>query len=489
MSQHTPYKAPPNGWRTFLIVWVSQSVSVIGSALTGFAITIYLTTVLFPDPAQKAQLAWSLSALNLSFAIPVVFGAPIAGAFVDRHDRKRTMMSMDFLNGCVSVLTVALIATHQLNIFWLIVIGVLSSTITAFHSAAFDTSYAMLVPEERLPRANGMMQTIWSLSGILAPSVAATLIALPVLARGGQLPAFARFLAAVPDGTILAIGIDGLTFFLAALVPLFLFIPSPRRTDLKTGDGKTKSLWADVQEGGLYIWHRRSFLWLLGTFTVANFVGGTQILQPLIVKFQLAPDWTARGFQFETAYAALTTAASVGGVLGGLFISAWGGLKVRRIFGVLVPMIVEGVCVIFFGASGWLFVAVGAVVLQGAMTPILNAHSQAIWQIQTPHELQGRVFSVRRLIAQFSWPASSFLMGALASRFDPGLIIVSLGAVLVIWCVGALFNPYLRRVEDRDWIEAQAARHAARPAHVGQAACLPGQAVSLPSRPEGDQAG
>ncbi len=466
MSQHISYKAPPNGWRTFLIVWVSQSISVIGSALTGFAITIYLTTVLYPDPSQRAQLAWSLSALNLSFAIPVVFGAPIAGAFVDRHDRKRTMVSMDFLSGCVSALTMALIATHQLTLFWLVAIGVLSSTITSFHSAAFDTSYAMLVPEERLPRANGMMQTIWSISGILAPSVAATLIALPVLARSGQLPAFATFLAAIPDGTILAIGIDGLTFYLAALVPLFLFIPSPKRTDLQSSDGKTKSLWADVREGGLYIWHRRSFLWLLGTFTVANFVSGTEILQPLIVKFQLAPDWSARGFQFETAYALVTTVASVGGVLGGLFISTWGGLKMHRIYGVLVPMIVEGLAVVLFGASLGLFVAAAAVGIAGAMTPLMNAHSQAIWQIQTPHELQGRVFSVRRLIAQFSWPASNFLMGALASRFDPGLIIVVLGMVLVIWCVGSLFNPYLRRVEDRQWIETQAARYAIQPAHL-----------------------
>jgi DHA3 family macrolide efflux protein-like MFS transporter len=91
----------------------------------------------------------------------------------------------------------------------------------------------------------------------------------------------------------------------------------------------------------------------------------------------------------------------------------------------------------------------------------MNSHSQAIWQTQTPRELQGRVFSVRRLIAQFSWPASTFLMGALASVFDPGLIIVILGAILTIWCLIGLFNPYLMRVEDKEWIEAQAVKNAA----------------------------
>jgi DHA3 family macrolide efflux protein-like MFS transporter len=238
MSAATPYKAPPNGWRTFLIVWVTQSVSVIGTSLTGFAITIWLTTGLYPHPSQRAELAWALSAFNLAFAIPIVFGAPIAGAFVDRHDRKRTMIAMDFLNGCVSILTVVLIAARQLTVPWLIVIAVLTSIFGSFHNAAFDTSYAMLVPESKLPRANGMMQTIWALSGVLAPSVAAMLISLPLLSRNGQLPAFVSFLGGIPDGTLLAIGVDGVTFFIAALVPVFLFIPSPVRTDLKAESGE-----------------------------------------------------------------------------------------------------------------------------------------------------------------------------------------------------------------------------------------------------------
>jgi DHA3 family macrolide efflux protein-like MFS transporter len=296
---------------------------------------------------------------------------------------------------------------------------------------------------------------------VLAPSVAAMLISLPLLSRNGQLPAFVSFLGGIPDGTLLAIGVDGVTFFIAALVPVFLFIPSPVRTDLKAESGEKKTMWADIKEGVVYIWHRRSFLWLLGTFTVANFVGGAQILTPLIVKFQLAADWGTRGFQIETALALITTAASIGGLLGGLFITAWGGLKRLRVFGVLVPMILEGTMTMLFGFSNLIFVSCILIAIAAAMSPVLNAHSQTIWQTQTPRELQGRVFSVRRLIAQFSWPASSFLMGLLASQFDPGGIIVALGAVLVVWCVIGLFNPYLRKVEDREWIEAKASERAA----------------------------
>ncbi|MES4787387.1 MAG: MFS transporter, partial [Nitrospiraceae bacterium] len=93
--------------------------------------------------------------------------------------------------------------------------------------------------------------------------------------------------------------------------------------------------------------------------------------------------------------------------------------------------------------------------------PLLNAHSQAIWQTQTPRELQGRVFSVRRLIAQFTWPLSSALAGWLAGAFNPGYVIAALGAILSIFCLAQLFNPYLLRVEDKAWLDQLAAKRVA----------------------------
>ena len=92
MSDQPPYQPPPNGWRTFLIVWATQSVSVFGSALTLFAVNIWLTQTLYPLPEQKPQLSLALAAMSLAFALPTVFGAPLAGAWADRHDRKRTMI-------------------------------------------------------------------------------------------------------------------------------------------------------------------------------------------------------------------------------------------------------------------------------------------------------------------------------------------------------------------------------------------------------------
>src|SRR5215210_5016004 len=87
------YEPPPHGFRTFVIVWITQSISSFGSQLTFFAVTIWLATVLYPgtDPVSKQQLAFALAAISLAFTAAVFF-APLAGAWADRHDRKRTMM-------------------------------------------------------------------------------------------------------------------------------------------------------------------------------------------------------------------------------------------------------------------------------------------------------------------------------------------------------------------------------------------------------------
>ena len=456
-----PYQPPPNGWRTFLIVWITQSISVLGSALTFFALNIWVTQTLYPRPEQKPELAAALAAISIAFALPTVFGAPIAGAWADRHDRKRTMMIMDFASGLLSLLLTVLVITHSLQLPVLIGLLVISAILGSFHGAAFDASYAMIVPDDKLPRANGMMQTIWSLSGILSPAIAAAIIALPALARQGGAT---QGLAQLNDGTPLAMALDALTFFAAAAALIFLFIPSPKRGDLKSVDGQSKkSIWADIKEGALYIWHRRPLLWLLGTFTVANFVGGPLgVFQTLLLKFNLAADWSARGFTFETALALLATISSVGGLIGGVLISAWGGLKRKRVYGVVVALIVSGATQIVLGLSSLLYLTAAMLLISRAMIPIMNSHSQTIWQTQTPRELQGRVFSVRRLIAQFTWPLSTALAGWAGGRFDPGVVIAVLGAVLVVFCVGQLFNPYLMRVEDKAWLDALAERQAAR---------------------------
>ncbi len=418
---------------------------MIGSALTFFSITILLTQVLYPAPEQKTQLAFGISAISLAFGLPNVIFAPIAGAWADRYDRKTIMIVVDYICAILSQILIIMILSGTIQL-WLLVLVVLLFSITgAFHGAAFDTSYAMLVSEKQLPRANGMMQTIWSLSGIISPAIAAGLIALPSMARQGIITGqIGTLLGRLDNGTPLAITIDVFTFLIAAVIPLFLFVPSPQHHK----QGKPKSMWADIREGGVFIWQRRPMLWLLTLFTTANLVIAFTIVQrPLMVKFNLAPDWSTHGFTFETALALLSSVAGVGGLIGGFIISTWGGLRTQRIYGVLIPMIITGIAQITYGFSPWLYLTAGAAALWSAMIPILNAHSQAIWQTATPLDLQGRVFSVRRVIAQFTIPLGTLLGGSAGGLFNPGIAMAAAGGMMVLFTLSQLFNPALLSID------------------------------------------
>jgi MFS family permease len=439
-------------------MWITQSLSAFGSQLTFFAITIWLAQVLFPRADQKQELAFALSAISLAFTAAVFF-APLAGAWADRHDRKRTMMGVDVINGFLSLILLVLMVNNVLEIWMLILLVAAFAFVGLFHYSAFDSSYAMIVPEAQLPRANGMMQTMWAASGIIAPAVAAAIIAYPALVREGTLPG-GDFVAGMRDGTPILISIDIVTFFIAAATLLFLHVPSPKRTDLGGEAGKPKpSVWADIKQGARYIWQRKPLMWLLATFTVINFASApVEIFIPLLLKFNLADSLASLGLSFPAGYAIMGSAAAIGGLVGGIAISVWGGLKKRRVYGVVVPILIVGVLMIFYGMSNIFYLTVALNFLIIGLVPVMNAHSQAIWQSQTPRELQGRVFSVRRVIAQFSAPLGVMLAGVAGGLLDPGMVLVFLGVFVTLFCIGQLFNPYLLRVEDKAFLDNLAAQ-------------------------------
>jgi len=454
------YQPPAQGFRTFVILWFTQSLSVIGTGITLFATTIWLTQVQYPGAEQRPQLAFALAAVALAYGIPVVFAAPIAGAWADRHDRRLTMIGANLVSGTLSVCLVALLLTGTLQLWILLVILVLYSISGSFHFASFDTSYAMLVPEAQLPRANGMMHTTYALSAMLGPGIAAALISLPILARDQKLPAaLAAPLRTLGDGTALAFALDGITFLSVAIVLLFLAVPSPVRSDLQSGPGaKKKSMWSDIRIGAMYILQRRPLLWLLGTFTLTNIIYAPfAVLQPLIVKYNLLLNAQALGFSYETALALTTTTLGLGGVVGGFIVSFWGGLKTRRIYGVLVPLGCAALTLVGFGLTTILYVAAGMALIRGLASPMIDAHSQAIWQTQTPRELQGRVFACRRLIAQCTYPLGTLLAGLFGGFGNPGDKVAVLGAILALFCFAQLFNPMMLRIEDKEWLDTLAA--------------------------------
>lgn len=457
-SSGDSFSPPRNGWRTFLKLWVVQSLSELGTQVTFFAITIWLAQVLYGRPEQRGELALALAAEGIAFSLAGLVIAPFAGAWADRHDRKRTIILADLASGCVTLLLFGLVLTQSLQLWMWIGLVICLSVSSAFHSSAFQASFVMLLPSEQLPRATGMFHSALAFSAIISPVLAAALIALPVLVGGaGSL----SWLSGLGDGTALAVGLDAATYFVAASVVSFLVIPSPRRADLLDEKGKFKrSIGADIKEGALYIWRRPPLMWLLSLFTVANFLLFPSVLIPLLVKFDLSPDWTAMGLTYEAALAVLSTTVGIAGLIWGVIVTTWGGLKKRRVYAVLVPLMMAGLAQVGLGLSPSLYLSAAMVFLLIGMGTVMGTHMVAIWQTQTPRHMQGRVSAVRRVIVQSSAPLGTAIAGWAGGVFDVGMLVAAFGCAIVLYCVVQLFNPQLRRVEDAEYLESLAERSA-----------------------------
>ncbi len=435
--------APQPSFRTFLLLWSTQTISLFGTFITQFAINIWLTRDLYPLPTQRTPLALALTVMTLASSAPLILGMPIAGAFADRHDRRLILFVANMSSALLTGAMLALLITHHLPLWLAAILLVGYSLAGSFHSAAFDSSYGLLVRPEQLGRANGMMQTSFALSQLLAPAVAATLIGLPSLLAHGQ--AAPAWLGHLSDGVPFAFAADMCTFLIAAIAIASLRIPSP-----PPRKGPRASLAADVREGIHWIVKRKPFVWLLQFGALANFsFAPLVLLLPLLVRDRLATDRAAHHLSYEATLAIVSTAMGAGGVLGGVIMSTWGGVKRQRTYAMVLSMIVLGAGVCVAGLSRQVWVMAAALFICEIPVPMLNGHSYLLWQSLVPSHLLARVLSTRRFIAQSAFPVGTMIAGWLAAGIEPWMLVSGFTGVLVLYCLVNVLDPNFRTLEAR----------------------------------------
>ena len=375
------------GMRGFVLIWLGQLVSLLGTGMTNFALSFYLF--------EKTGQATALTIAIFAFVAPSILLSPLAGALVDRSNRKFVVIVTDLAAGLVTIAWLLIVLRAGDLELWQIYLGnAITGAFNAFQFPAFSAAVTLMIPKEQYGRAAGMLDFAGAASNILAPAFAGALLA--------------------PLGLAGIMAIDVATFVLAIIAVLVVHMPQPAPEPRAEGE-KAASLWQDSLYGFRYILARRSLLGLQLVFTVINFTAafGGVIAIPLIL---------ARTGNNAATLATVQSVAAVGGVVGGLLMSAWGGPK-QRVRGVLWGMTVESllgpiVLGVARGLPGWI---VGSFMSQ-AFIPIINGSNQAIWQSKVPPAVQGRVFATRRMIAQFSFPIAVLFAGPLADRiFEPAM--------------------------------------------------------------------
>ncbi len=372
------------GFRGFTLIWVGQLISLLGTGTTRFALTIWAY--------QETQSATALAMVALfAFAPSIVFN-PVAGALVDRWNRKLVLMLSDLGAGTATIFLLIMYSSGGLRLWHLFVAGAIASLFESFQFPAFSAATTLMLDKKEYGRASGMLTTAESASQIVAP-----------LLGGFLLTTFGL-------GDIMALDIISFVWALFAIALVAIPQPPPHSAEEDAGN-----FWDDILFGFRYIFARPSLLGMQTAFSTFNLLGSfTYIL--------LAPFILARTDNNEMILGVVQSAGGIGALVGGILMSVWGGPK-RLAHGVFLGMAFSallGTVPLGTGQNG----AVWAIATFTAFLtiPVMNGSNQAIWQRKVPAQLQGRVFAVRRFLAQISYPVALVAAGPLADRlFEPAL--------------------------------------------------------------------
>jgi MFS transporter, DHA3 family, macrolide efflux protein len=366
--------------KSFFLIWLGQTISIIGSGLTGFALGVWI----FQQTGRATPFALTV----LFGTLPRVLLAPLAGSLADRKNRRWLMILADTGAALITLAWVFLVAGGRLEIWHIYLGAFLSSTFGAFQEPAYTASIAMLVPKKNLARANGMVQMSQAIEILAAPVLAGFLFVLIGL-----------------QGIFL---LDFISFFFASGALFLVRIPQPQ---LDSDEAEAKpNVWKDAIFGWEYLRARPGLFWLLIYFAGVNFLMNFAMVLsgPLVLSFS-SPQM----------YGILQMVVGIGMLTGSLVISAWGGPQ-RRVAGLFGFITLAG---LGLGLAGLrpneLIIAVGMSLLMFNI-PLGSGISQAVFQSKVAPAVQGRVFAIRMAISRSIMPLAFLLAGPLADHvFQP----------------------------------------------------------------------
>ncbi|MFF2658536.1 amino acid adenylation domain-containing protein [Kitasatospora sp. NPDC058032] len=370
-------EGPQPSMGRFLAVAAGQLVSITGSALTEFALPIW---ILLETGSMARYALYAVIAM-----LPGIVVGPLAGALVDRLDRRKVMLAGDIGAGATQAAMLALLLAGQLHSWQVyVLLGVLSVALT-FQRLAYASAVPQIVPKQYLGHANGVVQLAFGAAQFVVPLVAVAL------------------LAAIGLRGILIIDVASYT----VAVGILLVVRFPRTLPWT----RREPLVEEIKQGFGYSWRQRGFRSMLLWFAGLNV-----FLSPLF----LLTTPMVLAFSDLNGAARVAVAGGAGALLGGIAMGFWGGPRRHRLRGMLGLAAVLALAGAVTGLHAGLWViAAGAFGMSFALS-LVNGVYSTIVQVKVPQRFHGRVFALNTLVAWSTLPLGHGVIAPLGSAvFGP----------------------------------------------------------------------
>lgn len=371
-------------YKKFILFWLSQSVSQLGSAMTGFALILWTY--------GQNRSAMSVSLMSFFNYAPYILVSLFAGTVVDRHGKKAVMLISDSAAALATTAILFLTVGGKLSVWHIYAVNAVIGLANAFQQPAAAVAVGKLAPKEKMSNVSGLNSFSQNLVTVLNPVIAAA-----VYSFGGL-------------KTVLAI--DILSFLFAFFVLMFAVDIEEERAEI--GTDKKTGVFSGTREGFAFLKSQRGILYIMLTLAMINFFSRLtyeNILSPMILS---------RSGGNGNVLGIVNAVMGIGGIVGGAVVSAKKSRSdsVKTIYFSAAVSFLFGDLLMAVGrnAAMWCFAAAAA----SLPIPFLMAGQNVIMYEKVPEEMQGRVFAARNAIQFCTIPIGILLGGFLADRvFEP----------------------------------------------------------------------
>ena len=376
--------------RGYLLLWFTQMISGLGSAMTSYALVIWSYT--------QAGSALRTAMLMVCSYAPYVICSIFAGALSDRWDKKKTMLVCDALAALSTLTVLLLLKNGALRIWHLYIVNAVSGLMNTFQQPASEVATTALLKREYYQKVGGLRYLSNSLNSILTPIITTAIMGL--------------------WGIGVVIAID-LVSFAVAFAVLLRFIPIPKTEPKAVGESVLQSAaegvhWLKANPGIFHL-----MLFLAGINLVASMFNATL---PAMILSRAS----------ETALGTVNSVTGIAMLAGSILASFLPAPKsrIKAIWYCLMMSMCTENFFLAFGRSAWVW-CFGAV-LGWIALPWMSANLEAVNRLNIPMEIQGRVFAARNSFQFFTIPVGYFLGGLLVDQvFEPIMQMQRSGSLLV----------------------------------------------------------
>jgi MFS family permease len=394
--------------RSFSLLWVGQLISFFGDRIHQVALGFLVIS-----RGTPLDLGFVFAAT----AIPSVFLGPLAGALVDRWDRRTTMIVCDLVRAGLVLLVPFAIEIHIVLVY---VIAFAVATVGLLFRPAKTAIVPAIVEEDQLVTANSASSVNETIADLIGYPIAAAIV------------------AAIGIGLIgAAFVLDSATYIVSALLIWGMTVP---REDLVTERFSIGAILREMREGLGFLVRQAELLANTLVSTVAQLAFGAEIVCSLIYA-QRVLDQTL--LPFPENYGWLMASLGLGSVIGGLFIGAFWAHAPKGPM-TIVGFVSLGASLVGVGLVRHPYVAIGLFFAVGVANMLYLVPTITLFQERTPQRLFGRVVSTRQALTFGAMAISMGVAGWLAGVIGAAAVLMLGGAMIAVAGLGGLLVPAMR---------------------------------------------